>query len=125
MVPDYVTLLGRKDDPAAPLLLLGIDAGAGDEHVARVLAKLETIVGQVDGRRVLLVLRRDDADLVANVADPLIVAVRAVIDPRAAATLLFRGRDPQLQRPCFVAVHSRVPGMSVGTRFADPRRPQA
>lgn len=120
VVPDYVTLLGRKDDPAAPLVMLGIDAGRGDEHTARVLAKLATHAALLDGRRVLLVLRADDRDVAVNDKDPLVAAVRAVVDPVAAATLAYRGVDAQ-RRPFFVVVHSRIDKVAVGTRFSDPR----
>ncbi|MEZ5963533.1 MAG: hypothetical protein R3F56_06775 [Planctomycetota bacterium] len=121
VVPEYVTLLGRRDDAAAPLLMVGIDAGTGEEHAARVLAKLESHADLLQDRQVLLVLQTDDGDASVGAGDPLIAAVRAFVDPRAAATLVYRGLDAR-RRPHFVVAHSRVDALAVGARFADPRR---
>lgn len=120
VVPDYVTLLGRKDDPAAPLAMLGIDQGRGDAHLERVQAKLAMFAPLLEGRRVLLVLRDDGRDRPFAGDDPLLTAVRAFVDSRSAATLVFRGVDAN-RRPYFEAVHSTTEQVKVGTRFADPR----
>jgi len=121
VVPDYVTVLGRRDDPAASMIMLGIDRGEGEDHASRVQAKLEALAGSIDGRRVLLVAR-DEGELEVAVADrdPLLATVRTFVDARAAATLAFRGLDAR-RRPYFEVVHSRVDDLKVGSRFADPR----
>ncbi|HLU38780.1 MAG TPA: hypothetical protein VK081_05305 [Planctomycetota bacterium] len=121
VVPDYVAVLGRRDDPQAPLVMLAIDAGAGEQHAARVAGKLEAIASDLDGRRVLLVLRRDGVEQPFAGRDPLLAQVRAFVDARAAATLAFGGRSPA-GTPYFEVVHSRVPDLAVRTRFRDPRR---
>lgn len=120
IVPDYVTVLGRKDDATPPLVMLGVDRGEGRDHVAKVMAKLEEHAADVEGRRVLITLRTDDRDVAARDDDELVAACRAFVDAKAAATLLFRGRD-RARRSYFEVVHSTVDGLAVGTKVRDPR----
>ncbi len=120
VVLDYVVVLGRKDDGAAPLLMLGIDDGDAPEHQQRVLARLQSLADQMVGRRVLLVGRTTTGERALGDDEPVLAAVRAVVDPVAAATLAYRGHDRR-GRPYFQVVHCGGGELAIGTAFADPR----
>lgn len=120
LVLDYVAILGRKDDGPAPLLMLAVDAGATEEHAQRLRDRLQELAPQLADRRVLLVSRRDGEELAADDAEPAFALVRAFVEPLAAATLVFRGRDGRA-RPHFTVVATRTDGIAVGQAFADPR----
>ena len=47
---NYAAGIGRKDAATPPLVRIAIDAGAGDEHMARVLEKLATLQPELAGR---------------------------------------------------------------------------
>jgi hypothetical protein len=127
VVLDYVTVLGRRTDEAAPVVMLGIDAGSGEAHLAKVMGKLETLVGELYAKRVMLVVRHEGRDLVVPLTEPMFGQICKFVAAHAAATMTFGGIDPTLRRPFFVTVHSKVEGLKRGARFTDPRfkRPAA
>ena len=120
VVPEYVTVLGRKDDADPPILMLGLAVGHDSDDTTKVLEWCEDHAELFDGRRVLLVLRDDARDRPIRDDDAMVTAVRGLIDPRATATLLFRGVDAR-RIPFFEVVHSGTNGLAVGVRVADPR----
>ena len=117
---DYVTELGRRDSGTPPMLMLGLDVARGKRHFAALRAKLGALGETLSGRRVLLVLRNDGNDVPAARKDPVVAAAREIVDPVAAATLVFRGSDAQ-GRAFFEVVDSKVEGLAVGTKVRDPR----
>jgi hypothetical protein len=120
IVREYVSVVGRKEDAAPPLVMLGIESGAEATHAEKVLAKLQDLAPLIDGRRVLLLMHSAGRDAAIRDDDPLVAAVRTFVDQRATATLAFRGNDPH-RRPFFEVVHSQIAGLAAGARFADPR----
>lgn len=117
--PEFVTVLGKKDDAVPPLVMLGIGLGGGDQQ-ERVLAALQERAEMLVGRRVLLVGRRDGVDVPFPTKDAVADAVRAFVDGAAAATLVFGGNDAR-GRSHFVVAHSAIEGLQKGSVFGDPR----
>lgn len=113
-------LLGRRDDVAPPMVVVGVPAGADPAHLAAVEAELQQHLPRFQGRTVLLVLRADGRDVPVRRVDPMVELLRRTVPATAAATLVFRGPDAG-GRPHFEAVHSRLPALPTGATFADPR----
>lgn len=118
---EFVTVLGRKDDANPPLVMLGIGLQGGSDQQERVLVDLQGRADLLVGRRVLLVGRRDGADVPFPAQDAVADAVRAFVDGAAAATLVFAGNDGR-GRPYFKVAHSSVEGLAQGACFGDPRQ---
>lgn len=114
---DPIVVLGRKDGAKPPLLMLGLDAGA---DAAKITGKLDGMAGQADGRSVLLVLQKNGRDVAAADGDPVLVAVRARLDAKAAAVMVFRGPGRG-----FEVVASTTEAIAVGSKFGDPRAPRS
>ncbi len=123
VVPETVTALGRNDGASPPLLMLGVGLGAGAAHGEAVRAAAQEWAAQCAGRRVLLVGRRDGADVPFDAADPAAQQALAALQEAAAVTLAYGGRDERRRR-YFAVLSSQLPEFAVGARFADPR-PQA
>jgi len=118
--PAQLCLLGRRDDVAPPMVVVGVPAGAEPAHLAAVEAELQQHLPRFQGRAVLLVLRADGRDVPVRRVDPLVDLLRRTVPATAAATLFFRGPDAE-GRPHFEAVHSRLASLPAGTTFVDPR----
>ncbi|MCA3010308.1 MAG: hypothetical protein INH34_18190 [Phycisphaerales bacterium] len=118
--PTQLCLLGRRDDVAPPMVVVGVPAGAEPAHLAAVEAELQQHLPRFHGRAVLLVLRADGRDVPVRRVDPLVDLLRRTVPATAAATLFFRGPDAE-GRPHFEAVHSRLASVPAGTTFVDPR----
>jgi hypothetical protein len=118
--PAQLCLLGRRDDVAPPMVVVGVPAGAEPAHLAAVEAELQQHLPRFHGRAVLLVLRADGRDVPVRRVDPLVDLLRRTVPATAAATLFFRGPDAE-GRPHFEAVHSRLASVPAGTTFVDPR----
>jgi hypothetical protein len=119
IVPEYVRVLGRRDGAVPPLAMLGIDQ-AGGRDLGRVEAQLGAVADLLPGRRVLVVVRAADRDVPGKDDSELLQLVRRIVDAQAAATLVYRGVDAA-RRPFFEVVQSRLEGLAVGARMADPR----
>ena len=120
IVRQYVTVLGRRDGATPPMAMFGVEVGHGQAHLEQVSSRLAEHADLIADRRVLLVLRDGEQDRAARRDDEVIAAACALVEPKAAATLVFRGLDAQ-RRPCFEVVHSNLAGIVVGSKFADPR----
>jgi hypothetical protein len=118
--PPTLQLLGRRDDVAPPLVVVGVPAGADPAHLAAVEVELRQHLPRFQGRAVLLVLRADGRDVPVRTVDPLVDLLRRTVPTTAAATLVFRGPDAA-GRAHFETVHSRLPALPTGATFADPR----
>ncbi|MBK8100901.1 MAG: hypothetical protein IPK26_27760 [Planctomycetes bacterium] len=114
---DPIVVLGRKHGAKPPLLMFGLDATA---DAAKVNGKLDGLAGQADGCSVLLVLQKNGRDVAAADGDPVLVAVRARLDAKAAAVMVFRGPGRG-----FEVVASTTEAIAIGSKFADPRAPRA
>lgn len=121
VVPDWAIVIGKKDDATPPLVMIGIDRGEGEAHTANVMAKLEQLAPDFDGRRVLLTLRDGDRELPITDTDALAATLRAWLEPKVPAILLHRGRDRASRTPFFEVVHSTLEALPVGTKVRDPR----
>ncbi len=120
IVPEFVTVLGRKDDAVPPLLMLGIGLDDAAGHEERLLQALEGRSELLVGRRVLLVGRREGVDVPFVGDGKLVLSVRDRIAAAAAATLVFAGKD-RSGRSYFTVAQSTIAGLAVGASFADPR----
>ncbi len=119
--PSVLSILARKDEGVPPVLVLGVEAGADEAHLARVAAQLQQHLPKFRGRCVMLVLRRDGQDVPVRREEPLVATLRQLVPTTAAATLVFRGPDAQ-GRPHFQVIASSLRAMPVGAVFGDPRR---
>lgn len=115
-----LTLLARRDDAVPPVVLLGVEHGNDEAHLAAVEAQLQEHLPRLRGRSVLLVLRAGDQDVPVRKPEPLVELLRRVVPATAAATLVFRGPDAQ-GRPHFQVLHSTLRALPVGATFGDPR----
>ncbi len=114
VTPEYVTVLGRNDGATPPLLLLGVDQGSDDEHLAAIGARLDELRPDIEGRRVLILVTHHGREFAANEDLAVVQAAREKIDGIAAATLLRR-------RDHFEVVHSTLESLATGTKVRDPR----
>lgn len=120
VVPEYVTVLGVADNVDPPIAMLGIAVGGDSEERDKVMEACQGHAELLTGRRVLLTAREDGRDRPVRDQDATITAVRGLVDPLSAATLVFRGADAQRRR-FFEVVHSSVDSLKVGARVGDPR----
>ena len=111
--PEFVSVLGRRDSGEPPMILLGVDATDGEACIPGVETALGAL-GDLDGRRVLVVFSREDHEVPAAADDPVRQRVEELLEPRAAAVLIQRERG-------FEVTHSKLEGLAVGAAFADPR----
>jgi hypothetical protein len=115
-----VTILGQKDIAEPPLVMVGVESGTDGADLRQVEAELQQLLPRLDGRCVLLVLRRGTEDMPVRREDALVSTLRRLLVGTAAATLVFRGLDAR-QRPFFQVADSRVSSLVVGASIADPR----
>jgi hypothetical protein len=115
-----VTLLGRRDESIPPTVIIGIAVGDDAEHLAAVEAELQAHLPRFRGRAVLLVPNQAGVDSPVRRPTALAQMLARVVPAGAAATLIFRGPDPQ-GRPHFQVLHSSLRAMPVGANFGDPR----
>jgi hypothetical protein len=115
-----LTVLARRDDAVPPIVVLGVEAGTGPEHLAAVEAQLAEHLPRLARRSVLLVLQRGGQDVPVRKPDALVDLLRRLVPTTAAATLVFRGPDAQ-GRPHFQVLHSTLRALPVGGTFGDPR----
>ena len=115
-----LTVLARSDAAAPPMVVLGVAAGDDEAHLTALVGELEQHLARFTGRAVLLVPRRDGADVPVRRATPLVQLLAQAFPQTAAATLVFRGPDDQ-GRDHFEVLHSNVAELPVGVAFADPR----
>ena len=102
------------------MVVLGVAAGDDEAHLSALVGELEQHIARFTGRAVLLVPRRDGADVPVRRATPLVELLAQAFPQAAAATLVFRGPDDQ-GRDHFEVLHSNVAELPVGVAFADPR----
>jgi hypothetical protein len=117
---DYVTVLGSNESLSPPLVVVGIDYGNTEEHEAEVARRLAEMQSRLEGGRVLVVLRHGGRDVPLRRNLPPMDAARRLIEPIAAATMVFRGGDAA-GRPFFQVTASKLDGLAVGAHIADPR----
>jgi len=115
-----VTILGQKDVAEPPLVMVGVEAGTDGADLRQVETELLEMLPRLEGRCVLVVLRRGTTDVPVRREDALVSTLRRLLVGAAAATLVFRGLDAR-QRPYFQVADSRVPSLAVGAAIADPR----
>jgi hypothetical protein len=115
-----LTLIGRRDEAIPPMVLLGVEDGDADDHVAAVEAELQSHLPRFRGRAVLLVPQQRGADVPVRRPNALVEMLGRVVPGGAAATLVFRGPDAQ-GRPHFQVLHSHLRALPVGGVFGDPR----
>jgi hypothetical protein len=115
-----VALLDRFDGAVPPIVVIGVAAGEDAAHLAAVEAELQSHLPRFGGRAVLLVPHHNGVDAPVRRQTPLASVLGRVVSVGAAATLIFRGPDPQ-GRPHFQVVHSSIQGLPVGVNFGDPR----
>lgn len=116
-----VTVLGRLDDAAPPMLLLGIDWTQSDAGRAAVEAALTTMISDLSGRRILIVFRAGGRDRAAPDHRPLVQIVQRIVAPAAAALLFYR-TPAAPAAPHFEVVHSTLEQLPLGSVVGDPRR---
>jgi hypothetical protein len=116
-VRQMVTVIGKRATSSPPLIMLGIEWCDDEETIAEVEQELRNLSSTWSGHRVLLIFREHGVDFSAAATAPLVLSMRALLEPEAAATLLFRD-EPQRH---FLVVHSTLDGLSVGAKVRDPR----
>lgn len=115
-----ISLLGRRDEAVPPMILLGVEAGTGEAHLATLETQLQEHLPRFRGRAVLLVLRQGGQDVPVRKNDAQVDLLRRLVPGAAAATLVFRGPDAQ-GRPHFQVLHSTLRALPAGSVFGDPR----
>lgn len=118
---ELLSVLGRLDEAVPPMLLLGVEAGSDDAHVAAVQQQLQDHLVRFSGRCVMLILRSQGQDVPVRRPEPLVAMLGQVVASTAAATLVFRGPDAQ-GRPHFQVLHSTLRALPRGATFGDPRQ---
>lgn len=118
---ELLRVLGRLDEAVPPMLLLGVEAGSDDAHVAAVQQQLQEHLARFRGRCVMLILRSQGQDVPVRRPEPLVAMLGQVVATTAAATLVFRGPDAQ-GRPHFQVLHSTLRALPRGATFGDPRQ---
>lgn len=116
---EFVSVIGRRDAGDPPMVMLGIDASNGDGDIPDIEAALSAHdAADIDGRRVLILVRAGDEDVALAHDHAITKAIRAALEARVKA-LLFYGKSRSGTH--FEVVSSSLEALPVGTKVRDPR----